>query len=182
MDTSASSRAEVVFRDAQESDVPVLVALVDSAYRGDRSRLGWTTEADFLHGQRTDHEAVSAVVADPHSRLLLAEHHGDIVACCQVEHRGDHAHFGMFAVRPELQGAGLGKAVIAEAERVARDSWGIREIHMTVISIRDELIAWYVRRGYARTGKTSPFPYGNSRFGVPQRPDLKFELLVKSLP
>jgi ribosomal protein S18 acetylase RimI-like enzyme len=87
----------------------------------------------------------------------------------------------MFAVSPTMQGAGLGKVVMAEAERQAREAWGVREMHMTVISVRDDLIAWYERRGYRRTGQMSPFPYGDERFGIPQRADLQFELLVKPL-
>ncbi|MEU6388372.1 GNAT family N-acetyltransferase [Streptomyces sp. NPDC046939] len=169
------------FREATKGDVDALVALIESAYRGDDSRAGWTTEADILEGQRTDPQGVLEVVEHPDSRLLTVERDGAIVACCQLEHRGDHAYFGMFAVSPALQGAGLGKVIIAEAERTARETWGVREMHMTVISVRKELIAWYERRGYRRTGRTSPFPYGDERFGIPRRADLEFELLVKEL-
>ncbi|WP_282797517.1 GNAT family N-acetyltransferase [Streptomyces sp. CC224B] len=172
---------DLTFRDAVEADVDALVALVESAYRGDASRAGWTTEADILEGQRTDREGVAAVVAAPDSKLLVVEREGRIVACCHLEHRGDHVYFGMFAVSPALQGAGLGKLVMAEAERTAHATWGAREMHMTVISVRSELIAWYERRGYRRTGRTSPFPYGNERFGIPRRADLEFELLVKEI-
>ncbi|MCX4825071.1 GNAT family N-acetyltransferase [Streptomyces sp. NBC_01142] len=174
--------APLTYRDAVEADVPALVPLIESAYRGDTSRTGWTTEADILDGQRTDPESVRAVITTPGSRLLIAERDGEVIACCQLEHRGDAAYFGMFAVRPGLQGAGLGRQIIAEAERSARELWGVQEMHMTVISVRDELIAWYERRGYRRTGKLSPFPYGDERFGIPQRDDLAFELLVKDLP
>ncbi|MFK4111220.1 GNAT family N-acetyltransferase [Streptomyces sp. NPDC002176] len=169
------------FRDATDADVDALVALVESAYRGDASRAGWTTEADILDGQRTDPEGVLQVIKAPDSRLLVVEREGAIVACCQLEHRGTHAYFGMFAVSPTLQGAGLGKAVMTEAERLARTTWGATEMHMTVISVRDDLIGWYERRGYRRTGETTPFPYGDERFGIPRRPDLRFELLVKPL-
>ncbi|MFI9392491.1 GNAT family N-acetyltransferase [Streptomyces bauhiniae] len=169
------------FRDATDADVDALVALVESAYRGDASRAGWTTEADILDGQRTDPEGVRQVIKTPDSRLLVVEREGRIVACCQLEHRGTHAYFGMFAVSPTLQGSGLGKAVMAEAERLARADWGATEMHMTVISVRDDLIGWYERRGYRRTGETTPFPYGDERFGIPRRPDLEFELLVKPL-
>ncbi|MGW4223350.1 GNAT family N-acetyltransferase [Streptomyces bauhiniae] len=169
------------FRDATDADVDALVSLVESAYRGDASRAGWTTEADILDGQRTDPEGVRQVIKTPDSRLLVVEREGRIVACCQLEHRGTHAYFGMFAVSPTLQGAGLGKAVMAEAERLARADWGATEMHMTVISVRDDLISWYERRGYRRTGEMTPFPYGDERFGIPRRPDLRFELLVKPL-
>lgn len=177
----ATAPAEPTFRDATEDDVPVLVRLVESAYRGDASRAGWTTEADILQGQRTDADGVREVLSTPSGRVLVAEQDGVPVACCQLEHRGEAAYFGMFAVTPELQGAGLGKVIIAEAERTAREDWGAREMHMTVISVREELIAWYERRGYRRTGELTPFPYGDERFGIPQRDDLAFELLVKGL-
>ncbi|MFB9463855.1 GNAT family N-acetyltransferase [Streptomyces cinereospinus] len=171
----------LTFRDATDADADTLVALIESAYRGDSSRAGWTTEADILRGQRTDPEGVLAVIKSPDSRLLTVERDGSVVACCQLEHRDDHAYFGMFAVSPRLQGAGLGKVIIAEAERQVRETWGARRMHMTVISVREDLIAWYERRGYRRTGRLSPFPYGDERFGIPQRDDLQFELLVKEL-
>ncbi|MFE7173719.1 GNAT family N-acetyltransferase [Streptomyces sp. NPDC057616] len=178
MDTAATG---LTFRDAVDADVDALVALIESAYRGDSSRTGWTTEADILEGQRTDAEGVLAVIKSPDSRLLTVERDGTVIACCQLEHRGAYAYFGMFAVSPRLQGAGLGKVIIAEAERAARETWGVREMHMTVISVREDLIAWYERRGYRRTGRMTPFPYGDERFGIPQRADLQFELLVKEL-
>jgi ribosomal protein S18 acetylase RimI-like enzyme len=178
METAATG---LTFRDAADADVDVLVELIHSAYRGDSSRTGWTTEADILEGQRTDAEGVLAVIKAPDSRLLTVERDGAVIACCQLEHRGAYAYFGMFAVSPQLQGAGLGKVIIAEAERAARETWGVREMHMTVISVREDLIAWYERRGYRRTGRMTPFPYGDERFGIPQRADLQFELLVKEL-
>ncbi|MFI2371353.1 GNAT family N-acetyltransferase [Streptomyces sp. NPDC018833] len=182
MDTAPPRESgELTYRDGVAADVSVLVPLIESAYRGDASRTGWTTEADILHGRRTDPEGVLAVITAPGSRLMVVERDGEPIACCQLEHRGDAAYFGMFAVRPELQGGGLGRRVIAEAERSARETWGVREMHMTVISVREELIAWYERRGYRRTGQLSPFPYGDERFGIPQRDDLVFELLVKDL-
>ncbi|MDX3548478.1 GNAT family N-acetyltransferase [Streptomyces europaeiscabiei] len=178
MDTAATG---LTFRDATDADVDALVALIESAYRGDSSRAGWTTEADILEGQRTDPEGVRQVIKSPDSRLLTVERDGVIHACCQLEHRGDHAYFGMFAVGPAVQGGGLGKVIIAEAERIVREVWGAKEMHMTVISVRNDLIAWYERRGYRRTGRMTPFPYGDERFGIPLRDDLRFELLVKEI-
>ncbi|MDI2131970.1 GNAT family N-acetyltransferase [Yinghuangia seranimata] len=174
---------QLSFRSATSADIPALVTLVESAYRGDTSRTGWTTEADLLHGQRTDADGVAQVVTGAESRMLVAERGGELVACCQLERRADAVvYFGMFAVDPTAQGGGLGREVLAEAERAAAREWGAAEMHMTVIKQRSELIAWYVRRGYAQTGKMSPFPYGDERFGVPQVADLEFELLVKKLP
>lgn len=174
------------FRAATAADVDAVVALVQSAYRGDASRRGWTTEADLLDGQRTDPAGVAAIVGKSDGLVLLAESGDGLLACAQVERvaAADGAtagYFGMFSVRPALQGGGVGGAVLAEAERIAREDWGCARMQMTVISVRDELIAWYERRGYRRTGEYSPFPYGDERFGIPKRGDLRFELLVKPL-
>lgn len=167
------------FRPATLTDVPAIVALVESAYRGDSGRRGWTTESDLLDGQRTDAAGVAALLDQPHGMLLLAERNGALVASCHIERRGDSGYFGMFAVDPLQQGSGLGKAVLAEAERVAHARWQCHAMHMAVIVQRAELIAFYERRGYRRTGEYQPFPYGDERFGIPRRDDLRFEVLRK---
>jgi ribosomal protein S18 acetylase RimI-like enzyme len=172
-----------MFRRAAEADVSAIVALVESAYRGDVSRIGWTTEADLLDGQRTDAPAVATILRAPGSTVLLAEAAGTLVACCQLEQRpAAVAYFGMFSVQPRGQGQGVGRQVLAEAERIARDEWAATTMVMTVLTQRTELIAWYERRGYRRTGEQRPFPYGDERFGIPRRPDLVFEVLAKPLP
>lgn len=171
------------FRQAIDADVPEVVTLVQSAYRGEASKDGWTTEADLLDGQRTDAAEVGAVVDAAHSRLLLAVDEEDtLIACCQLEQRSHQVgYFGMFSVRPDRQGLGIGDALLTEAERIAVAEWDATTMHLTVIVQREELIAWYERRGYARTGQLSPFPYDDPRFGVPRRPDLAFLLLIKAL-
>jgi ribosomal protein S18 acetylase RimI-like enzyme len=171
------------FRSATSADVPAIVRLVDSAYRGEASRAGWTTEADLLDGQRTDAEAVAEMLREPGSTVLLAEENdGKLVGCCRLERRpGAEAYFGMFSVKPLRQGSGVGRQLLAEAERIARDDWAAAMMSMTVIAQRAELIAWYERRGYRRTGETEPFPYGNERYGIPRRPDLVFTVLAKPL-
>lgn len=181
MEGFVTPTSDLTFRNAAAADVPAIVALVQSAYRGDASRAGWTTEADILDGQRIDPQGVAEVIAKPDSRVLLAERDGELLACAQIEKRGDAGYFGMFSVRPNLQGSGLGKIMLAEAERMARDDWGCWHMRMTVIDVRNDLIAWYERRGYGRTGEHSPFPYGDQRFGIPKRDDLRFEWLTKSL-
>ncbi len=172
---------DLQFRAAGIDDVDAVVALVESAYRGDSSRAGWTTEADFLGGQRTDSDAVTLLLSAPGNRILLCERTRELLACAHVEKQGEIGYFGMFAVRPTLQGAGVGRSVLAEAERIARVEWSCREMQMTVISIRTELVAWYERCGYRRTGVYKPFPYGDVRFGIPKRDDLRFEVLSKGL-
>ena len=168
-----------VFRTAAAADVDAIVALVESAYRGESGLRGWTTESHLLDGRRTDAVDVAEVIARTHSRILLAERDGRLLASCHVERQGESGYFGMFAVDPMEQGTGLGKQVLAEAERIAREEWLCRAMRMTVIVQREELIAWYDRRGYRRTGEYQPFPYGDERFGIPRRDDLRFEVLVK---
>lgn len=172
---------DLVFRDATDADIPALVALVTSAYRGDASRAGWTTEADFLDGNRIDPDVLRLDIERPRSRVLIAERNAEMIACAHIAEEGDAGYFGMFAVRPGLQGGGIGHAVLAEAERLAREDWRLPVMRMTVIDLRNELIAWYERRGYRRTGVYKPFPYGDARFGIPKRNDLRFEILEKPL-
>jgi ribosomal protein S18 acetylase RimI-like enzyme len=169
------------FRAATPTDAEAIVALVESAYRGESSRAGWTTEADFLDGRRTGTDDVLAQIARPQSVVLLAEQAGRLLACAHVAVEDGTGYFGMFSVAPGLQGGGIGKQVLAEAERIAREQFGQSTMRMTVIDIRDELIAFYERRGYRRTGIFKPFPYGDARFGLPKRDDLRFELLEKPL-
>ncbi|TLX22066.1 GNAT family N-acetyltransferase [Thermomonas fusca] len=169
------------FRNATPADIDTIVALVTSAYRGDSSRAGWTTEADLLDGNRIDPEVLRTDLARPRSRVLLAEADDGLQACAHVADEDGAGYFGMFAVRPGLQGGGLGKRLLAECERIARDEWGLPVMRMTVIDVRDELIAYYERRGYRRTGELKPFPYGDTRFGQPKRDDLRFEVLEKPL-
>jgi ribosomal protein S18 acetylase RimI-like enzyme len=169
------------FRPAGVPDIPAVVALVESAYRGVASKVGWTTEADLLGGQRTNPDDVRSCIERAQSVVLLAERDAELIACCHVAAEDGAGYFGMFSVRPTLQGGGIGKQVIAEAERIAREDWRLPAIRMTVIDVRDELIAFYERRGYVRTGIKKPFPYGDPRFGQPRRDDLQFEVLEKQL-
>lgn len=169
------------FRTATEADIAPLVALVTRAYRGEASRAGWTTEADVLDGPRIDPELLRADIARPRSRVVVALRGDALEACAHVADDGGQGYFGMFAVEPVRQGGGTGRALLGECERIARDEWGLRRMRMSVIDLRRELIAWYERLGYRRTGEYRPFPYGDTRFGIPKRDDLRFEVLEKPL-
>ncbi|WP_202841262.1 GNAT family N-acetyltransferase [Luteimonas saliphila] len=168
-----------ILRPATPADVPALVALVTSAYRGESSRAGWTTEADFLDGNRIDADVLRADIARPRSRVLVAEREDGLAACAHVADEDGAGYFGMFSVRPDLQGGGLGKRLLDECERIVREEWRLPAMRMAVIDIRDALIGFYERRGYRRTGVFRPFPYGDPRYGIPLRDDLRFEVLEK---
>ncbi len=170
------------FRVATSNDVADIVELVHSAYRGDASRQGWTTEADLLDGQRTDEGHVASLIDAPDSIVLIASARGHLIGCCHIERRHDATtHFGLFAVRPTEQGAGHGSAMLEEAESMARAVFDATTLEMDVLCQRVELLAFYERRGYARTGMTAPFPYGDEAFGLPRRDDLEFAVLAKRI-
>ena len=173
---------DLVFRNAGVGDIEAIVALVTSAYRGESSRAGWTTEADLLEGARIDAGVLRGDIEREGSRVLLAERDGRLLACAHVALDGDAGYFGMFSVVPGLQGAGIGSRLLAECERIVAGEWRLPRMRMTVIDVRDALIAYYERRGYRRTGIHKPFPYGDERFGIPLRDDLRFEILEKPLP
>ena len=200
-----NSPQQLIFRNATLADVSAVVELVESAYRGEASRAGWTTEADLLDGQRTDEIEIREIICGAHSRIRLAEqspagvqildqiqahtpsqepalpHAASLVGCVRIENAGDAGYIGMVSVLPNLQSAGIGRQLLHEAERVIRDELRLPRARMTVIGQRDTLIAWYQRRGYSLTGKQEKFPYGQPRAGTPRRDDLYFEVLEKSL-
>lgn len=156
------------FRYARQADAPALVELIERAYRGEETAGTWTSEAHLLKGPRTSLREILDLIGREDSRFLIAERDGKIAGCCLLQglsqpgQRVNAAYFGMFALQPSAQGAGLGKLVIAEAERAIQSLWGANEMVMTVINLRPQLIAWYERRGYALTGATLPFPFSET--------------------
>jgi GNAT superfamily N-acetyltransferase len=169
------------FRNAVAADAEQIVALVESAYRGEVSQQGWTTEADLLDGQRTDVQDVLRLLDTHKSQIVLAFDSDALVGSAHIQLHDDGCHFGMFAVRPNLQGAGVGKALLAEGERRAVHHFAAAEMRMWVIWLRDSLIAFYLRRGYQLTHEREAFPYGDPQFGLPKRDDLYFVVLSKTL-
>jgi ribosomal protein S18 acetylase RimI-like enzyme len=167
---------------AQRDDLTPLHALIEGAYRGDAARRGWTHEADLIDGQRTDAESLAATLDDPAQRILVARGDDAIIGCVALTDKGGGiCYLGMLTVAPELQAAGLGRRLIEAGEEYARATFGARRIEMTVIAQRAELIAWYERRGYRRTGEQRPFPHGDTRFGVPRDKSLAFVVLDRTI-
>ncbi len=173
---------------ATEQDITSLNTLVNSAYRGENSRKGWTTEADLLDGIRVDENALRVMLRDPAVTILKYEQEGHLLGCVYLEKKDIEAeptiarqkslYLGMLTVAPESQANGIGRTLLEAAEQRAV-AWQCRAIVMTVITARHELIAWYQRRGYEPTGETKPFP-NDPRFGIPKQP-LSFIVLKKEV-
>ncbi|MEY4782166.1 MAG: hypothetical protein RIR41_101 [Pseudomonadota bacterium] len=178
---------DLSFRYARQSDTPSLVALIERAYRGEDTAGNWNSEAHLLKGPRTNDEEISTLIAREDSRFIIAEAGGRLAGCCLVQGLDDPtrnwssadgpvdsgaaspmatavnaAYFGMFAIDPGTHGGGIGKTLIAEAERRVQELWGANQMVMTVINLRTALIEWYQRRGYRLTGATLPFPFSDT--------------------
>ena len=167
---------------AGSADVQPLVMLVNSAYRGQSSRRGWTTEEHLLGGQRTDAAAIQRLIDTRNTVILVLRRDAAVCGCVLLENQGDRVcYLGMLTVRPDLQASGIGKRLLAAGEAWASEHFGSRYVEMTVIGLRQELIAWYERRGYAQTGEIRPFPYEDERFGLPKRDDLRFVVLRRAV-
>lgn len=165
-------------RRAVPSDATQLVRLVRSAYRGSA---GWTSEADLVGGERIDAAQVLELIAHSRSMLLVLEEGDGLLACCHLEDRGERLAFlGTFAVRPNAQGRGVGRRVMADAERRAVAEFGADVLEITVLAQQAALILWYERLGFERTGEVRPFP-ADGRYARPKRDDLHFVVLRKVL-
>jgi predicted N-acetyltransferase YhbS len=167
---------------ATEADLPDIVALTNWAYRGTGPQSSWTVES-YLEGERTTEAALAAdLAAKPAAQLLVwRDEAGELLGHVWLEPVADDAwYLGLLSVRPDRQDEKLGRSLLTAAEDFAR-ARGVRRMCMRVINVRDTLIAWYERRGYALTGETEPFPYGDNRFGRPLRDDLCFVVLERGL-
>jgi len=169
------------FRQAELTDIDQIINLVNTAYRGELSKKGWTTEAELLGGQRVDYEEIEDIIADKHQIIILCFNDDILIGTVVVQNKIDCAYLGMLTVRSDLQAVGIGKKILAVAENLVARQWKIKHLEMTVIQQRNELIYWYIRRGYVPTGQTRPFPYDDPRFGEPKINDLKFVVLEKDL-
>ncbi|MBC7641724.1 MAG: GNAT family N-acetyltransferase [Flavobacterium sp.] len=161
------------------NDVLALNLLVNSAYRGESSKQGWTTEANILGGIRISENELSAIISNPENAIFKLTESTEIIACVLLSNKTDKLYLGMLTVNPELQNSGIGKKLLHFAENYALDL-GLQAIEMTVISVRTELIAWYQRHGYKDSGKREPFPMENPEFGLPKQ-SLEFIVMEKYL-
>lgn len=169
------------FKKAVLTDVEAIVKLVNMAYRGETSRAGWTTEADILDGLRTSVNEVEHLIASEDTIVLLCLNDDELLGSICVEKESAIAHIGMFVVNPTIQANGIGKRLLTEAESLAQHMWGIEQFQMHVITIRHELIAFYERRGYMRTGILTEFPV-NPEVWQPKLAGLQLETLEKFIP
>ncbi len=168
----------MVIRKATIPDIPQLNLLVNSAYRGESSKKGWTTEADLLGGIRTSEETLTRMIEQKNAVILLAEEEQQLQGCVYLEALKDALYLGMLTVMPQLQAKGIGIQLLMAAEERAKHL-GLHKIKMTVITVREELINWYKRKGFIDTGKREPFP-ADPDFGLPKQP-LEFMVMEKIL-
>lgn len=176
---SLNSKYLHVIVKATLADADELSALINSAYRGETSRKGWTTEADLLDGGRTDAAALREIILETGHTLLKYVESSKIIGCVELRQEGNRICLGMLTVSPDLQGKGIGKKLLAAAEAEAKNL-RCSAIYMTVISVRKELIDWYARHGYRKTGERKPFDFNDPRFGLP-RQELEFIVLEKPM-
>lgn len=170
---------EFKIQPATAADVPALNKLVNSAYRGETSRKGWATEADLLDGTRIDEAALRDIIHSPVTTVLTYVENDSILGCVELRKEGNGMYLGMLTVRPDLQAKGIGKKLLFAGEEFAR-AQGCIKMFMTVISVRDTLINWYIRHGYKLTGERKPFNMPDERWGIPKQ-QLEFVVLEKSL-
>lgn len=160
-------------------DIPALNILINSAYRGETSKKGWTTEANLLEGKRTNEEELTETILDPKNTILKYTENNQIIGSVLLVEKEHQLYLGMLTVSPELQNSGIGKKLLAEAENHAK-SLGLSGIIMTVISVREELIAWYKRHGYVDTGKREAFPESDIHVTISEKP-LEFIYFEKKI-
>jgi ribosomal protein S18 acetylase RimI-like enzyme len=152
----------LTYRYADAQDVPAVRRLIEQAYRGAEARKGWSSESDLLLGPRTSEAEIARLVALPDTRFVLMEEGDRLAGCALIEKRGENGYFGMFAIDPNRQQGGLGKALLDRLEAAVQELWGVGAMTLTVISLRSELIAFYERRGYRLTGQHIPFPFSET--------------------
>lgn len=164
---------------ATAENVSSLNQLINSAYRGESSKKGWTTEANLLEGKRTTEAELMEIIQNKKNTILKYSENNQILGCVLLIEKEDRLYLGMLTVSPELQNGGIGKKLMQQAEVFAAEL-GLSKIVMTVISVREELISWYKRNGYVDTGAREPFPVSDV-FSQTSNEPLEFMVLEKKI-
>jgi ribosomal protein S18 acetylase RimI-like enzyme len=172
---------EIHIQKASNSDAKDIASLVNSVYRGESAKKGWTNESDLIGGQRIDARGIEALISKPHSYIFVMYQGNALLGSVHLEKTQGHCYLGMLSIDASKQGAGLGKRLMTYSENFARETLKCAKMQMTVIGQRLELIDYYKRRGYALTGEKKPFPADDPRHGILKRKDLYFEVMEKSL-
>ena len=160
-------------------DVSALNTLINSAYRGESSKKGWTTEANILEGLRTTEQELTESIQNPRNTIFKFTENNQIIGCVLLIEKEQQLYLGMLTVAPELQNSGIGKKLLQKAEIYAL-ALRLSKIVMTIISVREELIAWYKRNGYADTGAREPLPASDVHIPIAELP-LEFVVLKKRI-
>jgi ribosomal protein S18 acetylase RimI-like enzyme len=172
----------VSLQTAKQADIPGIVAMMNAAFRGAAGERGWSVESEYIAGQRTNESLLREEIAGGAEYLVARDSVTSALnGCVSLQAiTPDKWYLGSLTVPPALQNSGFGRRLLTAAEEYAA-AHGARTIEMTVVHVRDTLIAWYERRGYRRTGESRPFPYGDNRYGTPLRNDLEFVVLERQL-
>ena len=170
----------ITYQEASLADAGKITALVNSVYRGENSKKGWTTEAYILDGIRITQENITEIINSKTDIIIKAIRDNKLTACVHLENCGSYSMLGMLSVDVNYQNKGIGKLLINECERYTREVFGLKEIRMKVIGARTELIDYYIRRNYLKTGETEDFDTTEGTFGIPKM-KLHFEVLTKQI-
>ena len=167
-------------RGARTTDIPKIVDIVNSVYRGENSTQGWTTEAHMITGDRIRVDQVESMVSDPSHQVLVVESEdAGVLGCVHLKREDNYAYLGMLSVLGSQQTLGLGKTILAAAEEFVRTEWHCSMMKMWVLTARTELVQWYVRRGYTVTPERIPYSAVGEEAGQPLMANLEFAVLTK---
>jgi len=182
---------------ATDADVPALSKLINLCYRGGEAGTeselqGWTSEVGLVSGLRIQTNDLLTFIHRPDVHFFCIKNHAAIIACFSLTLKSTQAlssiapdtqsicEFGSFAVHPSYQAQGLGKQLLSLAEAFARNQFHCTLMQMQVLSPREDLIAYYQRRGYQLTSAHAPFPK-HLPVGTPIQDDLNLVMMEKDL-
>ena len=144
--TSSAKPSQSAIRLAGDADAPRITAVINAAFR--------IAEGFFIDGNRITQAEVEESLNK--GAFLLAEGDGKLNGCVYVELRGERSYLGLLSVDPTTQQSGLGSQLMIEAERYCRER-GSHAMDILIVSLREDLPAFYQKRGYTESG-TTPFP------------------------